>query len=440
MTQRGEQFGEGPQACPFIALELDRDRRSDKPDSRQRCFAEPTPQPRALAHQEQYCLSPNFAQCPIFQGWAMRAAARPVPVPQGYEGRARSAEQAGPVPPAGSAGASTASTPPASTQSPLPADVLPVAPAAGEAWPADAFAPPADQDGLPNQISAFEVASSTVPAGGPGFAPSEPSFAPSPSAAEQDQAGPQSTTAWSSISASSTSGGSRGPDDAPVPGFLAGRPERPAPSPGPRASGAPLSGSQTSAGQPSASKPGAAYREQVSREDLVPSWDLTDKYGADVTDRRSGRDPDEIGGGGGDRFGGIVTAVAVIAILALGVLGVIFLPGLLAGHGATATATPTQFAVVPTDSGLATFAPVPTDTPLPTAVPKDTPTPAPSATPRTYKVKSGDQLGQIAHRFGVSVNEIMAANPAVTNPDDIFVGEVLVIPQPAATEVPSASP
>src|SRR3954471_20516001 len=79
MTQRGELFGEGPQACPFIALELDRDRRSDKPDYRHRCFAEPTPAPRSLAHQEAYCLSPNFAGCPIFQDWAVRAAARPTP-------------------------------------------------------------------------------------------------------------------------------------------------------------------------------------------------------------------------------------------------------------------------------------------------------------------------------------------------------------------------
>ena len=79
MAERGELFGEGPAACPFVALELDRDRRSDAPDYRHRCFAEPTPQPRAIAHQEAYCLSPNFAACPIFQDWAIRAAARPVP-------------------------------------------------------------------------------------------------------------------------------------------------------------------------------------------------------------------------------------------------------------------------------------------------------------------------------------------------------------------------
>ena len=76
MAATGTPF-ETPRACPFVALELDRDRRSDKPDYRHRCFAEPTPAPRSIAHQEAFCLSPNFAGCPVFQDWAVRAAARP---------------------------------------------------------------------------------------------------------------------------------------------------------------------------------------------------------------------------------------------------------------------------------------------------------------------------------------------------------------------------
>src|SRR5688500_973116 len=72
---------QGPSACPFVALELDRDRRSDRPDYRHRCFAEPTPAPRSIAHQEAYCLSPNFSACPVFQDWAVRAAARPTSTP-----------------------------------------------------------------------------------------------------------------------------------------------------------------------------------------------------------------------------------------------------------------------------------------------------------------------------------------------------------------------
>src|SRR4051812_3953688 len=77
MAAQGTGF-DTPRACPFVALELDRDRRSDAPDYRHRCFAEPTPAPRSIAHQEAYCLSPNFPACPVFQDWAVRAAARPV--------------------------------------------------------------------------------------------------------------------------------------------------------------------------------------------------------------------------------------------------------------------------------------------------------------------------------------------------------------------------
>jgi len=405
MTQNGELFGEGPQACPFIALELDRDRRSDKPDYRHRCFAEPTPQPRAIAHQEQYCLSPDFAACPIFQGWAMRAAARPVPVPAGYEGRARPPEPVSePIPPP---------MPRSATQPPLPIDVPPVVPPPGEAWPTDTFAPPQEPD-APSQLPAFEVASAAMPAASPDFVASEPPFVPS---SEADV-----PSAWSSSSAGAQN--SLSADDPPVPGFLAGRSER----------------APTTA-RARASKPDVPYREQVSREDLVPSWELTDKYGADVTDRRAASREGVGGGGaddGGDRFGGVVTAVAVIAILALGVLGVIFLPGLLAGHGATPTATPSFVAVVPTDSLLPTFTPLTTPlvTPQPTAIP---PSPSPEATPRLYKVKASDNsLTQIAHRFGITLGQLLAANPQITNPDHIFVGQVIVIPYPPPSPSPTA--
>ena len=38
-----------------------------------------------------FCLSPSFPTCPIFQDWAARAAARPVPAPGGYQGGRESA-------------------------------------------------------------------------------------------------------------------------------------------------------------------------------------------------------------------------------------------------------------------------------------------------------------------------------------------------------------
>lgn len=52
----------------------------------------------------------------------------------------------------------------------------------------------------------------------------------------------------------------------------------------------------------------------------------------------------------------------------------------------------------------------------------------------TVIVKSGDTLSQIAKNSGVSVQELMAANPQITNPDVIKAGQELVLP--AATGSP----
>src|SRR6187551_1349762 len=79
MTDRGLPIVDGAPACPFVAFEDDRDARATAPDHRHRCFAEARPAPRALAHQEAYCLASAFPVCPTFQDWARReaAAARP---------------------------------------------------------------------------------------------------------------------------------------------------------------------------------------------------------------------------------------------------------------------------------------------------------------------------------------------------------------------------
>jgi LysM repeat protein len=73
VTDRGPL--DAPLACPFLAFEDDRDGRSLRPDHRHRCFAEIRPAPRAIAHQERYCLTAAFATCPTFLDWARREAA-----------------------------------------------------------------------------------------------------------------------------------------------------------------------------------------------------------------------------------------------------------------------------------------------------------------------------------------------------------------------------
>ena len=75
MTERGLPSMDGAPACPFVAFGDDRDGRSTSPDHRHRCFAESPPAPRAVAHQEAYCLSSAFPVCPTFQDWARREAA-----------------------------------------------------------------------------------------------------------------------------------------------------------------------------------------------------------------------------------------------------------------------------------------------------------------------------------------------------------------------------
>lgn len=51
--------------------------------------------------------------------------------------------------------------------------------------------------------------------------------------------------------------------------------------------------------------------------------------------------------------------------------------------------------------------------------------------PDTYTVRSGDNLSEIAVRFGVTLDALMAVN-GIQNPDWIAVGQKLVIPKPGA--------
>ena len=62
----------------------------------------------------------------------------------------------------------------------------------------------------------------------------------------------------------------------------------------------------------------------------------------------------------------------------------------------------------------------------------------PPSNPATYRIVHGDTLKRIAARFGVSLADLLAANPAITNPDVIKVGQVVNIPprKPAAALLP----
>ena len=87
-----------------------------------------------------------------------------------------------------------------------------------------------------------------------------------------------------------------------------------------------------------------------------------------------------------------------------------------------------------TDTGAT---PITGETPV---TPTDTPVPAtPGETEEViYRVVSGDTLGKIAERYGISVDALAAANN-IANPNVLDVGQELVIPVAGNGEVPPAT-
>ena len=71
------------------------------------------------------------------------------------------------------------------------------------------------------------------------------------------------------------------------------------------------------------------------------------------------------------------------------------------------------------------------------------PTPGPSPTPLTHLVQQGDTLLGIAIRYGVELNDLLAANAGV-NPRFLSLGQAILIPgpegSPAAGLLPTATP
>jgi LysM repeat protein len=182
---------------------------------------------------------------------------------------------------------------------------------------------------------------------------------------------------------------------------------------------------------PRSSTPPAIPSEKVVRDDVVPSWEIDGRFGAQPEP-----EPSE------DRYGGWLTAIAVVAILALGVAGVIFLPGLLAG-GPARSPTPAITllpSLAPTGSSIAATstpsAALPTVSATPIETDGPTAEPTPEVTPRLYRIRAGDSLARIARRFDTTVEDILAANPDIENPNQIQVGQFIVIPQPPPTAAP----
>jgi len=58
----------------------------------------------------------------------------------------------------------------------------------------------------------------------------------------------------------------------------------------------------------------------------------------------------------------------------------------------------------------------------------------------SYTVKSGDTLGKIAKKSGVTLKALRAANPKIASTDHIHVGDKLAIPAKAGTAAPAPAP
>jgi LysM repeat protein len=80
-----------------------------------------------------------------------------------------------------------------------------------------------------------------------------------------------------------------------------------------------------------------------------------------------------------------------------------------------------------------------TATPRPTTVAAATPTARPTASQgggETYTVQEGDIPETIAARYGITADELMAAN-GITDPTSLQIGQKLIIPTPQPTATPA---
>jgi nucleoid-associated protein YgaU len=368
----------GPIACPFVAFEHDQARRSVEPDRRHRCYAEPVPAPRAIAHQTTYCLSSGFSACPTFRAWAQRTAARQAEERREPAARPMREVPVAPMPQAADAAAMGLVTD----------DARPVVDAAG----GSASAP----GGIPRPAVSP-----------PEWAAPPPWSAPGYEEGWDDDAGDEELA--SLVRPSGASAADSDMDAGEVPAFLAGRPSSTGGGPrGASVSSAPASGpAEGSSARPRSSvgqaRPASRGLRRPARIDAdAPAWETPRRFEAYPTLRTRVGMP---------RVPAI--ALAGVAILAAALL-LFALPSLIAGPTATPTPTP--------QSSVASEAPV---------------TAEPAPTPQTYVIVAGDTVSKIAKRFGITPEDLLAANPQVKNPNKIKVGDELTIPAPEPVVQPS---
>jgi hypothetical protein len=374
----------GPNACPFVALAEDRDSRSSQPDQAHRCYAEDRPEPRSLAHQRTYCLTREYSVCPIFLDWAGRLAAHRVgpvqhPFAAGLDDRAGDGYER-PPDRYGRGG-----------DSGLPSEGL---------WAASA-----------EGMAAGSRASAGVGAGrAAGLAGlGRPEFGRDLEAGQRAGLGSRGLIAPDEL------------EEIDETGRLLDR-ERSAVGPGGGRAAVSLPllsqvqrdalGSRARAFGERARIFGDRARNFGGRE-VAPTW-IPRHASEDYPDLRVPRGLPSIS----------PMLLAVIALM-VAAAAILIVPGLLGGDGAQPSQAP----------GAASSA-----SPSPSSSLSAQPTPGSGRLPaRNYTVKPGETLASIARKFGITQRRLLRANPKITNPDRIRVGDRIRIPSrraPTATPAP----
>lgn len=409
MTERGLPIVDGAPACPFVAFADDRDERAASPDHRHRCYAETQPAPRALAHQEAYCLSSAFPVCPTFQDWARREAAR------AREDAARTADANA----ASAGGPQSQRNPPRNWAAPPPwlsrsgrgrnaAD----ADQSDSLW-ADADAD-ADEDEAADPMAPSETpADPVVPRRGRGLSGSyadrvtlDPAAAIPGGMAEDDElvvppvVEPVATP--------------RGPSAARVESVP---PVYHAPEawddelPGTAGESAPPRIRRRERDLVRSDHAGRPERPDGKRPGPAPEWERAKPLEAYPTIRSR-------------RLSELSVPPILVAVVALAIAAAVLfsLPGLLGFGGPQAGASSTPAV------------------PIRTATPSVNPILVPQPTPQIYLVQPGDTMSKIAGRFGIPVQDLINANTeTVPDPNKLQIGQEVIIPVKAPTEVPAAS-
>jgi LysM repeat protein len=422
MTDRGLPSADGSTACPFVAFEDDRDERADRPDHRHRCFAEPDPAPRALAHQEAYCLSSAFPVCPTFQEWARREAAH-ASAAAAAPGDGEDADAGAPIAAGVAMSAVDDDTGPDEVEDDLwsqARDQPPIEERPRRNPPRDWAAPPPWASG---------------PGGGGGGPRRESQRPETPAheASEADEARGLAGSAADRLALGGQVGDEWGHRAVPRP--RPGEPDSPAAPADPELAGlvgrvarrveADESHEEVRPPTRPARRPAVSStrdrgrerereRERPARDEHDgPVWERRRRYEAYPSIKtRAGLAGIPAIPTVGVLFGGVVLAAIIL----------FFLPALLGVGG---------------PSGGVGSSPSPS---VAVSTPSPVPTPIPDPTPQIYVIKSGDTLSRIAREFNVSLDALLEANKdRISNPNRIKVGDEIIIPVPVTEEVPPAA-